>query len=93
MSSHLEFWQLISLFNWLTALFKDLFTIALLLHTGSIGSTASMNLFLDDPEFAEIIQKAEQAIQSGVFPERISQGSSGSYFVKDPKGVSPTVPI
>lgn len=56
--------------------------------SGSIGSTASMNLFLDDPEFAEIIQKAEQAIQSGVFPERISQGSSGSYFVKDPKGKS-----
>ncbi|KAJ6659399.1 hypothetical protein lerEdw1_019131 [Lerista edwardsae] len=52
---------------------------------GNIGSTAAMNLFLDDPEFAEIIQKAEQAIQCGVFPERISQGSSGSYFVKDPK--------
>ncbi|XP_066488022.1 phosphatidylinositol 4-kinase type 2-beta isoform X3 [Tiliqua scincoides] len=57
----------------------------LLLNAGNIGSTAAMNLFLDDPEFAEIIQKAEQAIQCGVFPERISQGSSGSYFVKDPK--------
>lgn len=47
-----------------------------------------MNIFLDDPEFAEIILRAEQAIECGVFPERISQGSSGSYFAKDPKGVS-----
>lgn len=47
-----------------------------------------MNIFLDDPEFAEIILRAEQAIECGVFPQRISQGSSGSYFAKDPKGVS-----
>lgn len=47
-----------------------------------------MNTFLDDPEFAEIILRAEQAIECEVFPERISQGSSGSYFAKDPKGVS-----
>lgn len=47
-----------------------------------------MNIFLDDPEFAEIILRTEQAIECGVFPERISQGSSGSYFAKDPKGVS-----
>lgn len=52
-----------------------------------------MNLFLDDPEFAEIVQQAEQAIESGVFPERISQGSSGSYFVKDTKKVSALWPI
>lgn len=43
------------------------------------------NAFTDDPEFAEIMSRAEQAIELGVFPERISQGSSGSYFVKDPK--------
>lgn len=43
------------------------------------------NHFPDDLEFADIIQKAEQANENGVFPERISQGSSGSYFVKDPK--------
>ncbi|XP_034628533.1 phosphatidylinositol 4-kinase type 2-beta isoform X1 [Trachemys scripta elegans] len=53
---------------------------------GTVGSTAEMNLFLDDPEFAEIVLRTEQAIECGVFPERISQGSSGSYFVKDPKG-------
>ncbi|XP_062334039.1 phosphatidylinositol 4-kinase type 2-beta [Osmerus eperlanus] len=44
------------------------------------------NHFPEDPEFADIIQRSEQAIETGVFPERISQGSSGSYFVKDPKG-------
>uniref|UniRef100_A0A8D2BQ11 Phosphatidylinositol 4-kinase type 2 n=1 Tax=Sus scrofa TaxID=9823 RepID=A0A8D2BQ11_PIG len=49
----------------------------------SLGS--ELNTFLDDPEFADTILKAEQAIEFGVFPERISQGSSGSYFVKDPK--------
>uniref|UniRef100_A0A8C8S6B3 Phosphatidylinositol 4-kinase type 2 n=1 Tax=Pelusios castaneus TaxID=367368 RepID=A0A8C8S6B3_9SAUR len=53
---------------------------------GNAGSTAEMNLFLDDPEFAEIVLRTEQAIECGVFPERISQGSSGSYFVKDSKG-------
>ncbi|KAH0616271.1 hypothetical protein JD844_027266 [Phrynosoma platyrhinos] len=55
-------------------------------HTGNVGCTAEMNCFLDDdPEFAEIMQRVEQAIECGVFPERISQGSSGSYFVKDTK--------
>lgn len=49
------------------------------------------NHFPDDLEFADIIQKAEQANENGVFPERISQGSSGSYFVKDPKRVSRTL--
>ncbi|XP_029445879.1 phosphatidylinositol 4-kinase type 2-beta isoform X2 [Rhinatrema bivittatum] len=53
---------------------------------GNAGGTGDINLILDDPEFAEIIQRAEQALECGVFPERISQGSSGSYFVKDSKG-------
>lgn len=47
-----------------------------------------MNSFSNDTEFAAVILKAEQAIEFGVFPERISQGSSGSYFVKDPKRVT-----
>lgn len=51
------------------------------------NSSGDFNHFPEDPEFGEIIQRAEQAIENGVFPERISQGSSGSYFVKDPKGV------
>ncbi|XP_006899331.1 PREDICTED: phosphatidylinositol 4-kinase type 2-beta [Elephantulus edwardii] len=46
---------------------------------------SEMNTFVDDPEFADIILRAEQAIECGVLPERIFQGSSGSYFVKDPK--------
>ncbi|XP_068445003.1 phosphatidylinositol 4-kinase type 2-beta [Clinocottus analis] len=50
------------------------------------NSSGDFNHFPEDPEFADIIQRAEQAIENGVFPERISQGSSGSYFVKDPKG-------
>uniref|UniRef100_A0A3Q3F7P3 Phosphatidylinositol 4-kinase type 2 n=1 Tax=Labrus bergylta TaxID=56723 RepID=A0A3Q3F7P3_9LABR len=49
-------------------------------------NSGDFNHFPDDPEFADIIQVAEQAIENGVFPERISQGSSGSYFVKDLKG-------
>ncbi|KAM4702586.1 phosphatidylinositol 4-kinase type 2-alpha isoform 2-T2 [Rhinophrynus dorsalis] len=45
------------------------------------------NNFPDDPEFAEVVRKAEKAIARGILPERISQGSSGSYFVKDEQGV------
>lgn len=52
-----------------------------------IVASSELNTFLDDPVFADVILKAEQAIEFGVFPERISQGSSGSYFVKDPKRV------
>lgn len=37
----------------------------------------------DDPEFSALIRTAENAIVSGVQPEMISQGSSGSYFVKN----------
>jgi len=42
----------------------------------------------DDPLFSEIVAKAEGAIENGVLPERIYQGSSGSYFVKDASHVS-----
>uniref|UniRef100_A0A671KEY9 Phosphatidylinositol 4-kinase type 2 n=1 Tax=Sinocyclocheilus anshuiensis TaxID=1608454 RepID=A0A671KEY9_9TELE len=44
------------------------------------------NEFPEDPEFREIIRKAERAIEEGIYPERIYQGSSGSYFVKDSAG-------
>ncbi|XP_017023508.1 phosphatidylinositol 4-kinase type 2-alpha isoform X1 [Drosophila kikkawai] len=47
-------------------------------HVGLVSNT-----FGDDPLFSEIVAKAEGAIESGVLPERIYQGSSGSYFVKD----------
>ncbi|XP_041056312.1 phosphatidylinositol 4-kinase type 2-beta isoform X2 [Carcharodon carcharias] len=55
-------------------------------HPQSPGSQGpDLNHFPEDPEFTDIVLRAEQAIESGVYPERISQGSSGSYFVKDPK--------
>lgn len=41
------------------------------------------NYFADDLEFNECIRQAEVAIVQGNFPERIYQGSSGSYFVKN----------
>ncbi|XP_069467667.1 phosphatidylinositol 4-kinase type 2-alpha isoform X3 [Ambystoma mexicanum] len=44
------------------------------------------NDFPEDPEFADVVRRAEAAIERGIFPERIYQGSSGSYFVKDPQG-------
>ncbi len=46
------------------------------------------NTFPDDPEFAQVIRTTETAIEHGIFPERIYQGSSGSYFVKNAEGVS-----
>ena len=42
---------------------------------------------IDEPEFAALVRAAEQAIDHGVYPERIYQGSSGSYFVKNKDGV------
>ncbi|XP_028390921.1 phosphatidylinositol 4-kinase type 2-alpha-like [Dendronephthya gigantea] len=39
------------------------------------------NNSINDPEFTAIIRAAEHAIDCGVYPERIYQGSSGSYFV------------
>lgn len=43
---------------------------------------------IDDPEFAAIIRSVEQAIDNDILPQRIYQGSSGSYFVKNKEGVS-----
>merc|ERR1711992_157429 len=44
------------------------------------------NIFTDDPAFNEIVRQAEAAIEAGVYPTRIYQGSSGSYFVRDVEG-------
>ena len=41
-----------------------------------------------DPEFDDVIREVEFAINSGVLPELISSGSSGSYFVRDRNSVS-----
>ncbi|KAF2902514.1 hypothetical protein ILUMI_03676 [Ignelater luminosus] len=50
------------------------------------GLDVSYNQFPDDPTFSDLVWQAEVAIDNGIFPERISQGSSGSYFVKNPTG-------
>ena len=42
--------------------------------------------FPDDPEFTEVVRQAEIAIEAGIYPTRIYQGSSGSYFVKNIEG-------
>jgi len=53
---------------------------------GRMETDTTGNNFPDDPAFSEIIRQAELAIENGVLPERIYQGSSGSYFVKDSSG-------
>lgn len=45
----------------------------------------------DDPLFSDLVRQAEIAIDNGIYPERIYQGSSGSYFVKSPAAVSITL--
>ncbi|XP_074594781.1 phosphatidylinositol 4-kinase II alpha [Brevipalpus obovatus] len=41
------------------------------------------NVFQDDPEFTALVREAEVAIEHAIYPDRISKGSSGSYFVRD----------
>lgn len=47
--------------------------------------------FAEDPAFSDLVWQAEVAIDNGIFPERITQGSSGSYFVKNQGSVSSIV--
>lgn len=47
------------------------------------------NNFPDDPDFTTFIREAEMAIDQEIYPERIYQGSSGSYFVLNRDHVSP----
>ncbi|KAM7072717.1 phosphatidylinositol 4-kinase type 2-alpha isoform 2-T2 [Molossus nigricans] len=55
--------------------------------TSSHFPQRDQNEFPEDPEFEAVVRRAEKAIELNIFPERIYQGSSGSYFVKDPQGV------
>ena len=50
------------------------------------GVGTELNDF-EDAAYARIIRKAERAIDSGILPQIIYQGSSGSYFVKDTERV------
>ena len=52
------------------------------------GPSPWNNDAIEDPEYLEVIQQAERAIETGVLPVRIAAGSSGSYFVRNPEGVS-----
>ena len=52
----------------------------------------SCNHFEDDPEFNEKIKQVEFAIDHNVLPQRIYEGSSGSYFAKNVTMVSGLVP-
>uniref|UniRef100_UPI00359020F7 phosphatidylinositol 4-kinase type 2-alpha-like n=1 Tax=Myxine glutinosa TaxID=7769 RepID=UPI00359020F7 len=44
------------------------------------------NAFPEEPEIAEAVRAAELAIDAGIKPERIPQGSSGSYFIRNTVG-------
>lgn len=62
-------------------------------YTPLLGRTDSEhghvdNHFPEDPAFNAVIRQAEIAIEAGILPERIKQGSSGSYFVKSLDSVS-----
>lgn len=50
--------------------------------------TAYHNSFPEDEHFNGVIKEAERSIEDGNYPIRISQGSSGSYFVRDRNNVS-----
>ena len=54
-------------------------------NTDSICSFSSIpeNDFPEDHEFSQVVHHVELAIDYGMYPERIKQGSSGSYFAKD----------
>ncbi len=56
-------------------------------NSGGREIADDFNVFNDDPEFTEIVRVAEEAILNGIYPQRISQGSSGSYFVRNLEGV------
>jgi len=62
----------------------------LLVHAGDSHpeTSADYNNFPDDAEYSGLLTEAEHAIEHGISPQRISQGSSGSYFVKNRDGVS-----
>lgn len=43
----------------------------------------SCNYFEEDPEFTEKVKHVEYAIENNIYPQRIYEGSSGSYFAKN----------
>ena len=57
------------------------------LLSGTSELSGTLNEF-SDPQFAGALRSVERAIDHGVLPEIIAQGSSGSYFAKNVQGVS-----
>lgn len=47
----------------------------------------SCNHFDSDPEFNDFVKKVEFAIDHNILPQRIYEGSSGSYFCKNSDNV------
>eukprot|EP00117_Sycon_ciliatum_P004647 scpid44495/ scgid8925/ Phosphatidylinositol 4-kinase type 2-beta; Phosphatidylinositol 4-kinase type II-beta len=57
--------------------------LPLLNKTPSVISQVSVLNEFPDEAFTAIVRNVEKAIEDGILPERIAQGSSGSYFAKD----------
>lgn len=53
---------------------------------GARHEVDDFNHWPDDPHFTDLVRQAETSIETGIYPERIYQGSSGSYFVKQSSG-------
>ena len=53
----------------------------------SVGFVSNELNDFEDASYTRVIREAERAIDSGILPQMIYQGSSGSYFVKDTKRV------
>lgn len=70
----------------------SLLHFTLQLFSENVNSTVFLlfRSFTDDPNFSDLVYQAEIAIDAGIYPDRIYQGSSGSYFVKNPANVSRT---
>lgn len=52
-------------------------------YEGSDFVQLSLNNFEDDPEFNDYLKQVEFAIDHNIMPQRIYEGSSGSYFAKN----------
>ena len=48
----------------------------------------SCNHFENDPEFNDFVKQVEHAIDQSILPQRIYEGSSGSYFCKNAQNVT-----
>lgn len=60
----------------------------LVFNASAVSHEILVCFFVDDPHFSDLVYQAEIAIDAGIYPDRIYQGSSGSYFVKNPAIVS-----